>query len=56
MKKEILIQELSQRIIDLDFYGARDAETTPEMIADDIVNNPLAVIEYLVNMCEELQG
>ena len=56
MKKEILIQELSQRIIDLDFYGARDADYTSDMVADDIENNPLAVIEYLVNMCEELQG
>ena len=56
MKKEILIQELAQRIIDIDFYGARDAEYTADMVADDIESNPIAVIEYLVDMCEDLQA
>ena len=54
--QEVLRNELAQRIIDLDFYGARDAEYTPDMVADDIRNIPLAVIEYLVDMCEDLQS
>ena len=56
MKKKILINELATRIIDLDFYGMRDADATPETVAADIETNPLAVIEYLVNMCEDLQS
>ena len=56
MKKEIKVKELAARIIDLDFYGARDAEYTPGMVAADIETNPLAVIEYLVDMCEDLQS
>ena len=54
--REVLKNELAARIIDLDFYGARDAEATPETVAADIELNPLAVIGYLVNMCEDLQS
>ena len=54
--QEVLRNELAQRIIDLDFYGMRDADATPETIAADIENNPLAVIQYLVDMCEDLQS
>ena len=48
------IEELAKRIIDVDFYGARDAEATPETVADDIRNNPAAVIEFLLDQIDEL--
>ena len=50
------IEKLAQRIIDLDFFGARDADATPETVADDIRNNPAAVIEYLLDMIDDLQA
>lgn len=48
--------ELANRIIDVDFYGARDAGATPETVADDIRNNPEAVIEYLLDIIDNLQA
>lgn len=48
--------ELAQRIIDIDFYGARDAEATPESIANDIKTNPEAVISFLLDMIEDYQA
>lgn len=50
------LQELAQRVIDLDFYGARDAEATEYTIANDIENDPEKVIEYLLNIIEDLQA
>lgn len=54
--EQVLVNELANRIIDLDFYGARDAEQTPESIADLITSDPLTVIEFLVDMVEDLQA
>jgi len=48
--------ELAQRIIDVDFYGMRDAEATPESIANDIETNPEAVIAFLLDMIEDYQA
>ena len=48
--------ELAQRIIDVDFYGARDAEATPETIAEDIKNNPEAIINWLLEIIEDYQA
>lgn len=48
------IEKLAQRIIDLDFFGARDADATPETVADDIRNNPEAVIAWLLDQIDEL--
>ena len=46
--------ELAERIYNLlDPYEIRDTDTTAETIAADIVNNPLEVIAYLVEMIEE---
>lgn len=53
---DIVTHELAQRIIDLDFYGARDAGETVETMVDNINNYPLAVITWLVEMIEELQA
>ncbi len=47
---------LAQRIIDIDFYGARDAEATPEAIENDIRNNPEAIIAFLLDMIEDYQA
>ena len=48
--------ELAQRIIDIDFYGARDSEATPETIANDIKTNPEAVIAFLLDMIDDYQA
>lgn len=48
--------ELAQRIIDVDFYGAMDAEATPESIAEEIKTKPEAVISFLLDMIEDYQA
>lgn len=50
------IEKLAQRIIDLDFFGARDADATPETVAETIKNEPEQVINYLLDMIEDLQA
>lgn len=47
---------LASRIIDVDYWGARDAEATEYTIANDIENDPEKVIEYLLNIIEDLQA
>ncbi len=46
-------RELTNRIIDVDFYGMRDADATPETVENDIRNNPEAVIAFLLDMIED---
>lgn len=46
----------AQRIIDVDFYGARDAGATPETVTETIINEPLTVINYLLDMIDDLQA
>lgn len=46
--------EIAQRIIDLDSYGARNAEETAETVAEEIQQDPIAVIEYLLTIIEEI--
>jgi hypothetical protein len=48
--------ELAQRIIDVDFYGAMDADATPESIAETINTNPETIIEFLLDMIEDYQS
>ena len=48
--------ELANRIYDLDPYGMRDAEATPEKIEQDIKNDPETVINYLLDMIDDLQA
>ena len=50
------ISELANRIYDLDPYGMRDAEATPETIEKDIKNDPESVIAYLLDMIDDLQA
>lgn len=47
--------QLAQRIYDITDPWDRD-EATPENIAHDIKTDPLAVIEYLINLVEDLQA
>ena len=49
-------KDLAQRIIDIDPYGARDAEETPETIAEKIKTDPETIIEYLLDIIEDLQA
>ena len=48
------IEALAERIIDIDPYGARDAEATVESVAEDIINNPADVIAWLLDQIDEL--
>ena len=48
--------ELAERIINIDFYGARDAEETPETIAEKLIYDPITIIEYLVDVVEDYQA
>lgn len=46
--------ELANRIIDLDIYNARDYEETPETIAETIQNDPDTIIEYLLDVIDNI--
>ena len=46
---------LAERIINLDFYGARDAGETPETIEKTIEKNPEIVIEWLLDYIDEME-
>lgn len=48
--------ELAQRIIDVDFYNAMDADATVESVAQDIENNPEAIISWLLDMIDDYQA
>lgn len=38
----------------LDLYGYRDADASPEMMADALTNKPYEVIEFLIDQLEEM--
>lgn len=50
------IYETAQRIIDVDYYGAMDASATALSVAQDISKEPLTVINYLLDVIEDLQA
>ena len=50
------IEEIAQRLYDLDPYGARDNDETIESIADTINSDPAAIIAYLLDIIDELQA
>lgn len=54
--REVWTQELAQRVMDVDFYGAMDADETPATIAETIKNDPLTIIDYLLNVIDEYQA
>jgi hypothetical protein len=41
---------LAESIYNVDIYGMRDNDATLEEIANDIINNPRAVITYLLDI------
>ena len=49
------VYELAQRIIDVDYYGAMDADETPETIAGEIMRDPLEIISGLLDIIEDYQ-
>lgn len=46
------LNELAQRVFDVDPWEARNNDATPESIAESIKNDPLPVIEYLLDVIE----
>lgn len=49
------MEDIANRLFNLlDFYEARDTDTTPEAVLQDITNNPIDVINYLITELEEL--
>jgi len=58
--EKVDLTRLAKRVIDTaDFYNVLDVFGTEEnaiqQIADDLIHNPLAIIESLVETIEELQ-
>ena len=53
---EIDIRELAQRIYDIDVYEMRNNDTATEDIEKDIISNPTDIINYLLDIIEELQA
>ena len=50
------LMELADRIYSLDLYGMRDADATPEDIADEMANDPRETIKFLLDLIDELQA
>ncbi len=49
------ISALAQRIIDVDYYGAMDADATIETVSDELLTCPMDVITWLLEVIEDLQ-
>ena len=47
---------LAQRIIDIDYYEFMDNDATIETVSEDIINDPLTVISWLLDTIDELQA
>lgn len=50
------LMDTARRVLNVDFYGAMDADETPETIAETIKNEPLTVINFLLDMIDDLQA
>ena len=50
------ISALAQRIIDLDYYEFMDNDATIETVSEDITNDPLTVIAWLLDTIDNLQA
>lgn len=46
----------AERLIEIDPYNARDYDETPEGVAETIKGDPIAVINNLLDIIEELQA
>lgn len=49
------IEELAYRIIDVDYYGAMDADESLESIVDELKNDPLTIISDLLDVIADYQ-
>jgi len=54
MKVNYKLQRIANYIYNYDLYESRDADATPESIADDIEKHPLDVINYLIDIIDDL--
>ena len=50
------LYDIASRIYALDVYGMQDNDTTPADIAESIKEDPAAVIEYLLDIIDDLQA
>ena len=50
------VNKTARRVYSLDVFGMRDADATPETIAADIINDAPAVINYLLDIIDDLQS
>lgn len=50
------LMNTARRVLNVDYYGAMDADETPETIAETIKNEPLTVINFLLDMIDDLQA
>lgn len=49
------MEDLANRLFNvLDFYEARDTDTTPETVKQDLTDHPLDVINYLITAIENI--
>lgn len=46
---------MAEQILDLDPYGARDADATKETVKYELLNDPLSIISYLLEYIEDMQ-
>lgn len=47
--------EISERVYNVDIYNAMNEDATPANIAESIQADPLPVIEYLLDVIEDMQ-
>ena len=50
------IQDLANRIYQLDVYEMRNNDTTPDDIAEAIRESPAETIKYLLDIIDDLQA
>ena len=50
------LMDTARRVLNVDFYGAMDAGETPETIAETIKNDLLTVINFLIDIIDDLQA
>ena len=50
------MQDLAERIYNLDIFGFQDSDGSPEAIAEAIKTEPETVIKYLLDYIEEIEN
>ena len=54
--EDVMIYDTAARVYNLDLYEAQDNGETIESIAETIENKPLVIIDYLLDIIDELQS